>query len=248
MHRNIIFIDTVAGTEVPDTTVMTRVIKMTYPLLESVTVGVNLWDGAMRILGQKYGIGSVRAQLSLHNRYIPSFEFGLSNANDTPDGMNYTFKSGMAPYFKIGGSYNVFYNSSPDYQLLAGLRYGITHFSYDVTNVTVDEGYWGDPAHFSLPRQNATVGYIEVGLGVKVKIARPISLGWEFMYHNIIHQSKTTYGKPMIIPGYGKRNGAFTAAFYIMYTLPLSKTPPPPAGSQRLNNITLQRYEQLSFY
>lgn len=226
---NVIFIDTIAGQEVPDTIVMTKVISMQYPLLESLIIGVNLWDGAMRLLGQQYGLTSVRAQLSLHNRYIPTLEFGMGNADDTPDGMNYTFRSKPAPFLKLGLSYNIFYNSNPDYQLVFGIRYGVSHFSYAVDNVTVDEGYWNDPAHFSLPQQSVTSGYLEAGLGIKVKIARPISLGWDIMYHSIIHESRNRYGRPMIIPGYGKRQGAFTGAFYVMYTLPLSKrsTPPP---------------------
>lgn len=230
---NVILIDTITGTEVVDTTAFAplNVKKMIYPLMESLTVGVNIWDGAMRALGQHYGIGGIRAQLSLHNRYFPMAEVGLGTANDTPDGMNFTYRSSLAPYLKLGIGYNVFYNSNPDYRLIFGLRYGLSNFSYRISDVTVDEGYWGQESKFSIASQRATAGWMEFGAGLHVKIARPISLGWEVMYHSLIHQSHNTYGPPMIIPGYGKRHGAFAAAFYVMYTLGLSKNrPEPPAA------------------
>lgn len=227
---NVILIDTVTGTEVADTTVMPmlNVKKMLYPLMESLTVGVNLWDGAMRALGQHYGLGGVRVQLSLHNRYFPTAEAGVGCAATTPDGMNFTYRSSAAPYLRLGMGYNVFYNSNPDYRLIFGLRYGISHFSYRVDNVTVDEGYWGEASHFALPSQRLTAGWFEAGAGIHVKIARPISMGWEVMYHSLVHESRNTYGPPMIIPGYGKRRGAFAAAFYLMWTIGLSGDRPKP--------------------
>lgn len=235
-NGNVIFIDTIAGTEVADTTVMTRVIGMVYPRFQSLTLGVNVWDGAMRALGQHYGLGSVRASLSLHNRYVPMVEVGLSTANDTPNGNNYTFRSPLAPYFKIGFGYNIFYNSNPDYQLTFGLRYCLTNFSYEVTDVTVDEGYWDDPARFSLPSQRVTAGFFEFAIGLKVKIAGPISLGWDLIYHNRLHESANRYGAPMIIPGFGKRDSKFTANFNVMYTIDLS-------GNRRLNPVPARTEE-----
>ena len=43
------------------------------------------------------------------------------------------------------------------------------------------------------------------------------------MYHSILHESKSAYGNPMYIPGYGKRNGAISGNFSIMYTIPINK-------------------------
>lgn len=220
---NTIFIDTLSGQEVPDTTILPKVKKMEFPLLYGLNFGVDIWDPVMRILGQHYGLASVWAELNLHNRYLPIVEFGFGQANDTPDGMNFTYKSNLAPFFKIGANYNAFYNSNPNYQLNVGIRYGFSPFSYSITDVTVDEGYWGDPAHFSIPSQSATVGFFELVAGVKVKIFGPISMGWMVRYHSIIHESKNTYGQPMYIPGYGKRGSSITGSFSIIYTLPLNR-------------------------
>lgn len=229
---NIVLIDTVSGSEYNDTTILPRVIGMIYPKIHSLTIGVNLWDGVMRALGQQhYGLGSVRATLSIHNRYMPMLELGLSMAKDHPDGRNFTFRSPLAPYMKLGFSYNIFYNSNPDYQLTAGIRYCLTNFSYTVDNVTVDEGYWNDPSNFSIPSQRVTTGYFEAGLSLKVRIGGPISLGWDLLWRGHLHESRTPYGPPMIIPGFGKRESRFGANISIMYTLPLSRPTAEPSDS-----------------
>lgn len=220
---NVVLVDTLTGSEFVDTlAVVPKTTRMQYPLLHAVTVGVNLWDPIMRILGQEYGGAEVWAELSLHNRYKPVVEFGLSAANITPEEMNYTFKSSLAPYFKIGINYNIFYNSNPNYQMNVGLRYGFTTYSYKVVDVTVNEGYWDDPSHFSLPSTRSTAGWLEITAGVKVLIAKPISLGWNIKYSTKLHESAAPYGEPMYIPGFGKRKNPLSVSFNIMYTLELN--------------------------
>lgn len=220
---NVVLVDTVTGTEWVDTTATKTDKKMIYPLIESVTVGVNIWDPVMRVLGSDYGGADVWAELSLHNRYKPVVEFGMGSSDITPDGQNYTFHSPLAPYFKIGLNYNFLYNNNPRYQLYAGVRYAFTPFKYQVKNVTMSPGYWDDPTSFDIPEQSTTAGYFEFLAGVRVDIWKNISLGWSVKYHTILHEGAAHYGKPMYIPGYGKRGGSFTGSFSISYTLPLNK-------------------------
>lgn len=220
---NIVLVDTVTGLEYVDSTALKPDTRNIYPLFHAVTIGVNVWDPAMRLLGQKYGGIDFWGELSLHNRFKPIFVFGMGSCDYSPDASNFTFKSKMAPYFKLGMNYNVFYNSSPDYQLCVGLRYGFSSFSYEVTDITIPDEYWKDPAHFDIPSQSTTAGYIEITAGIKVKIIRNISLGWTLKYHSIANEGSPTYGKPMYIPGFGKRGNALSGEFSIMYTLPLNK-------------------------
>lgn len=222
-HGNTVMVDTVTGLEFVDSTLLKAPPKMEYPLLHEVIAGVNVWEPIMRALGQKYGLGDVWAELSMHNRYFPFFAVGLGTINETPVDKNFTFKSPVAPYFKIGGSYNFFYNSNPDYRLQMGLRYGFTTYKWSALDVTVDEGYWGTPSTYSLKDIGNTAGYLEVTFGIKVKISGNFSAGWTIVYHSILHESKSAYGNPMYIPGYGKRNGAISGNFSIMYTIPINK-------------------------
>ncbi len=217
-----VLVDTISGEEYRDT-ILTTAPKLIYPRFDAVTVGVNVWDPLMRCFGQKYGLIGFWGELSLHNWIKPAVEIGLGSANYTPDDGNYTYKSSIAPYFKIGLNYNFLYNSNPDYSVYAGLRYGVSNFSYEVTDVTMNQGYWDENVSFDIPSQRATVGYFEAMVGIRVKVLGNVSLGWVLKVHRIAHGGKGEYGEPWYVPGYGAKSSLFNASFSVSYTLPLGR-------------------------
>ena len=218
-----ILVDTVTGTEVIDSTALNVVPKMIYPLLHSASVSVDIWDPVMRLLGQKYGLIEFGAEVSLHNRYIPVFEVGLGEANDRPDDNNYTYKSAFAPYFRIGLNYNFLYNSSTDYMAMAGIRYGLSPFSWSVTDVEVDSPYWHEEELMNINSEKVTIGYLMLLFNLRLRIKGPLYLGWTFRYQTILHEPKTPHGEPWYIPGFGTRNSPISGAFSITYTFDLQK-------------------------
>jgi len=224
-NGNIVYVDTVTGREWRDSTVINAKKPMQYPLLHSVSVGVDLWNPLMRAFGQHYGLIDFSAGVSLHNRYKPLVEIGLGTASNTPEGNNFTYKSPLSVYFRIGAEYNFLYNATPDYQFTIGLRYGFAPFSWSVEDITIGNSYWGSDTHPTIPSQTATAGWMEFTAGIRVKLWGPFSAGWTFRVHSILHESNSEHGKPWYIPGYGSRKGAITGSFSIFYTLPLNKTP-----------------------
>lgn len=225
-----VYVDTVTGSEWIDSTSRVRQIpKMEYPLLDALSIGVNIWDPVMRAFGQHYGLADAWVELSLHNRYKPVFEVGLGSSNYSPSGMNFTYRSPASVFFRLGANYNFLYNSNPDYSFYAGARYGIAPFSFSVTDITINSSYWDETSRFDIPSQNVTAGWFELVLGLRVKIAGPISAGWAFKYQQIIHQSKTTFGEPWYIPGFGSRGSSISGSFSIVYTLPLQRANKPNA-------------------
>lgn len=230
---NVVLVDTINGQEVPDSVANGlvpggRVPKMKQPLLHSASVSVDVWDPVMRLFGQKYGLVEFSAEVNLHNRYIPVLEVGLGQTDYTPEENNYTYRVPMTPYFRIGCNYNFLYNSNPDYLVMAGVRFGYSHFNYEVNDVTVSSDYWGETATFNLPRQSCSFTYMQLLFGLRVRVAGPVSMGWYFRYKAKLHESKSRYGDPWYIPGYGSRKGAITGSFYVSYTIPLHKKLPPP--------------------
>lgn len=222
------YVDTITGTEWTDSTLISVIPKMEYPLWDALTVGVNIWDPLMRAFGQKFGGAEAWAELSLHNRYKPVIEMGVGTANNTPSGMNFTYHSPASVYFRIGANYNFLFNSNPDYSVYAGLRLGFSLFSFSVSDVTLNDPYWGEQSTFNIPSQHVTATWGEIVFGIRVKIWGPVSAGWTIKYHSLMHESKATHGKPWYIPGYGSRNGAITGGFSISYTFGLghlNKTP-----------------------
>ena len=226
-NGNIVFIDTVTGVEWRDSTLLPKAPPMKYPLLHALNVGVNIWDPVMRAFGQKYGGADAFVNVSLHNRYLPTFEFGMGKADNTPEGMNFTYKSPLAPYFKIGCDYNFLYNSNPDYQFYAGVRYGFSAFKFSVENVTLDNEYWGDDMTFNIPTASVSAGWFEIGLGLRVKIAGNISAGWGIKYHSVLHQTHPATGDAWYIPGYGTESSSLSCTFNVVYTLPWQKPKAP---------------------
>ncbi len=216
-----IMVDTVTGTEWVDSTMLPKKPKMLYPKIYEVSVGLNLWDPIMRVFGQDYGIGGVDVRLNMFNRYIPTFEIGLGQASHTADEYGYTYRSPLAPYAKLGLDYNFLFNSDPAYQLYGGLRYGFSTFKYEVTGATDPGTYWGDKTTFDIPSQNSSAGWLEVVLGLRVRLWGNISAGWALRYHTILHQSHPVGGDPWYIPGYGTASSPLSGSITISYTIPL---------------------------
>lgn len=53
---NIVLVDTVSGVEWVDTTLVNRKPGMLYPKFESLSVGVDIWDPAMRVMGKNMAL------------------------------------------------------------------------------------------------------------------------------------------------------------------------------------------------
>lgn len=220
---NNIFLDTISGNEWVDSVALAqpKAVGNIYPLLDAVNIGVDLWPALGRAFGQKQGLGGVWARLSLHNRYFIAVEAGVSNANSRPEEMNYTYRSPVSPYFKVGMDYNFFYNSNPDYQVYVLARYGISRFRYSLTDVELTNGYWGTTDRPDIPTQTTTNGFIQIGAGIHVKIWGPIAVGWNFKYQRVVHHSAETYGAPWNVPGMGTRASELGISLSLIYTIPL---------------------------
>lgn len=220
---NKILVDTVTGKEFFDSTATEKKVpRMIYPLFHSASLSLDLFTPAMRAFGTKYGLGEIAAELNLHNRYIPVIEFGLGQAETTPEDNNYTYRSPIAPFFRIGMNYNFLYQSNPDYLIMAGFRYGFTPFSFEITDITQQPGYWDEPLSYSIPSQNVTAGYFQLLLALRVRIIGNLSLGWSVRYQSLLHDSDTPYGNAWYIPGFGARNRTINATFSISYTVSLT--------------------------
>lgn len=220
---NTLLVDTISGNEWVDSIALQqpKAIGNIYPLWDAVSIGVDIWPALGRAFGEDQGLVGIWGRLSLHNRFFPVVEAGLSSAHKTPATMNYTYKSAPAPYFKVGLDYNIFYNSNSDYQAYVMVRYGLTHFTYDVYDVTISDSYWQETDKLSLPAQTSTTGYLEIGAGLIVKLYGPISAGWNIKYHKILHHSAEKYGAPWSVPGFGTRTGSLGVQLSLIYTIPL---------------------------
>ena len=190
-----------------------------YPLLYSANIGFNFFDGVMSLFGQKHSSYDIQGSLSLHNWIEPVVELGLGFADNHPEGSNFRYKNKPSFYGKIGFNYNFMYKSNPDYQVYLGLRFGYTSYNYEITDITINSNYWGQSNHFSILNQKAHTLYGQALAGIKVKIWKWFSLGWNIRYGFKMKQSNGSNSNPWFVPGYG--TGALSASFSLIYTLPI---------------------------
>lgn len=196
--------------------------KPEYPLLYATSIGVNFFDAAMLIAGQKHASFDIWADLSLHNWFFPVVEAGIGYAKNTPDQGNFTYVGKPSFYAKVGLNYNFLYKSNPDYQVYLGLRGCFSSFSYDIKDITINSGYWDQSNRLNILGQRSSVFFGEVLAGIKVKIYKHFSLGWSARFHFKFHTKPGKNSQPWFIPGYGT-NSPITATFSAIYTIPLAK-------------------------
>jgi len=195
-----------------------------YPLLTEASIGLNFGDALLMAFGQKYSSFDISATLNMWNRLQPVLVLGLGRAKDTPEDMNFTYTGKLSPYFKIGANYNFLFKNEPRYNLYAGVRLGFSTFKYDITNVSVNNFYWGESGQsFNLTGVKSHALWGEFLAGIKVGIASNWSLGWEAKFHGIFNYKKNQNGKPWYIPGYGVRTGKWAFGISVYYTIPLNR-------------------------
>jgi len=194
-----------------------------FPPVTDLSVGINLVEPLFMALGQTYASVDVNATLNMWNRLQPTVEVGLGWAKSTPDDMNFTYRGKPSPYFKVGANYNLMFKNSPDYQALIGIRLGYSTFTYDVTDVYYWNSYWNEELAFDLRGEHSHALWGEAGVGLKVKLSGPLSMGWMIRYHGIFNYGKSDHSRPWFIPGYGPRKSSLGFTLGLSYTLPLRR-------------------------
>ena len=194
-----------------------------YPRLTDLAFGINFAEPLFMAFGQTYASADVHATLNMWNRVQPTVEIGLGWAKSTPDDMNFTYRAKPSPYFKIGANYNFLFKSIPDYQIFAGIRLGYSTFAYDVTDVHYINSYWQEDIPFDITGQRSHALWGEAGIGIKVKLAGQLSMGWMIRYHSLFKCADKELSRPWFIPGYGPRNSSLGLSVSLYYTLPLHR-------------------------
>lgn len=194
-----------------------------YPKLTELSLGLNFGDLLMMAFGQKYTSIDLSATLNMWNRFQPVLVVGLGRAKDTPQDMNFTYTGKLSPYFKLGANYNFLFKNEPRYQLYAGVRLGYTTFKYDITDVNINNPYWGETGiNYEMRGVNSNALWGEFLAGLKVGLFSNFALGWEVKFHGMFKEKKNGNGKPWYIPGYGTRNGNWAFGISLYYTIPLN--------------------------
>lgn len=193
------------------------------PLYQSLSVGVEIAGLGSYLLGSDILSSEIAIQANLKNRFMPVLEVGYGKADAINEGNNLHYKT-SSPYFRIGMDYNIFYKKThlPGY-LYAGLRYGMSSFSYDVNGPDMtDPNYGGEISHpYAYSGLKSTACWMEAVLGLKVKIYKGFCMGWSLRYKKRIKVDGHENSIPWYVPGFGKNSGSsFNLMYNLIYNLP----------------------------
>jgi len=155
-------------------------------------------------LGDSYSMeGAI--QFDLKKKYYPVFELGIAGA-DKFSTDNAEFKTNGL-FGRIGIDMNMVKkkkDSKPTSNLfLAGVRFGMSHFAYDITNIQIPDEYWGGTETINYTNQISTKVWFEVVAGVRVEIVKNIFMGWTVRNKNLLGTDISGAVFPAYIPGYG---------------------------------------------
>lgn len=196
-----------------------------FPTYNGCSIGLNFADAIMMAAGQKHASFDLRADVSIHNWFFPVIEAGFGFADSRPEAGNFKYVCPPSLYLKAGMNYNFLYKSNPDYQVFVGLRAGFSAFSYHIDDITLSSSYWNQEATFNISDQRLTAFWGEAVAGLKVKIYRNISLGWDLRYRFKFHFSQPSNSQPWFVPGYGA-SSPLRLCFSIYYSVNKKKRNP----------------------
>lgn len=203
-------------------------------ILKNDTVSCNLLDirgisvstdvfGYAYSLIEDYISSEVAVELNLGNKYYPVFEFGYGSTDFTDETFGIKYKS-SAPYFRVGLNYN-FTNKkgeAPRKNYLYGLaRFGWTKPKYDVSTPPITDPVWGGEVPLDIKDATGSYCWIELGIGVKVRIWKNFSMGWSIRYKARMHKTGDSNSYIWYAPGFGNsRHTTFGGTYSLTYDIP----------------------------
>lgn len=203
--------------------------KYRYPLFNGLNVSIDIFDPLYDLFLSNHASYEAQAMIDLHHRFFPLGAFGMGYADEksnngiefsTGQKQEFTFKSEMSPFLKLGMAYNLRYNSTkPDDLYMVFARYGIAHSKADLTNIYYASSNWDDVHLPDLLDQKYTTQWLEAGVMLKVQLIKHVSLGWDLYAKIKISQSGTENGKPAFVPGYGDCSSLFGFNFRVYYDI-----------------------------
>lgn len=187
-----------------------------------VNVSTDVFGYAYSIL-EDYTSGEVALELNLGNKYYPIVEVGYGSCDFTDETFGIHYKS-AAPYYRMGLNYN-FSNKrgkAPKKSFIYALgRFAFTRADYDVKTPAITDPVWGGESSLDLKGVNGFYSWIELGVGVNVKIWKQLRMGWSIRYKARLNQVTGSNSRMWYIPGFGNsRHTTFGGTYSIIYEIP----------------------------
>ena len=204
-----------------------------FPLYNGLIVSADIYGLGASVFGSDFLSSEIAVEANLKNRFFPVVEIGFGTTDAWSErGTNY---KSSAPYFRIGMNYNTMYKKGNPNYLYVGVRYGFTSFSYDVistpaidpifggsmVNPSLTDNIWGGSVAFDHRGLKASMGWLELVVGIRTKVYKDFYMGWSLRYKRSMNTSLSDFGDPWYVPGYGEYgSNRFGLTYSLIYKLP----------------------------
>ena len=183
----------------------------------------DIFGCAYSLIGE--GISTeVAAELNFGNRLYPTAEFGWAWCNTTDESSGIKYRTN-APYYRAGFNYNFLTkkdNPNPKHYIYGLVRVGWTNFRYDVNTPPITDPVWGGEVALDLKNVEGACLWGEIGVGIKVEIAKGFKMGWSVRYKARITEKQAGNSRMWYIPGYGiNRSTCFGGTYNLIYDIPI---------------------------
>jgi hypothetical protein len=194
-----------------------------------VRVGVDLFKLTRGLYDSNYKGIELVGDYRLTKKYYLAAELGSENKTTEDDRLNTTTKG---TYIKAGFDYNAYENWLDMENIISiGLRGGVSTFSQQLNSYKIYNAnpYWGEMPWITSGKtfSGLTAGWIEVVLGVKVKVYNNIFVGFSLQMHTLVYDKKPSDDfENLYIPGFNRTYaGNFVAGlnYTVTYFVPLYK-------------------------
>lgn len=190
------------------------------PLYNGISIGMDLFGIGSKLFGGDFLSSEVSIDANLKNRFFPVIEIGYGHTDATDDDYGIHYKS-SAPYARIGLDYNTMSKKRSDSFLFVGMRYGFTAFKYDVQAPDLQDPIWGGSVPFNYNGISSRAHWMELLVGIKVKIVKNFRMGWTLRYKARFSVKDDINSTPWYIPGYGSNKSTnFGFTYNLIYKLP----------------------------
>lgn len=151
----------------------------------------------------------VQLDVNLFRRIFPIFEMGYATAQkESLLGIVYDTK---APFFRFGLNYGLLKPFKDDGSVrsvqcypFVGVRYALSPVTYNISNIIVEDDYWGTSSLENLNNKLSYAGWIEAVGGVRVDLFKGLTIGWSVRFKTLLHTSAPDKSYLWYVPGYGK--------------------------------------------
>jgi hypothetical protein len=181
-------------------------------VFRGLSVHADVGSPIISLLGGYARSYEVQLDVNLYRRLYPIFEMGYATAKkEAITGIVYDTR---APFFRVGLNYGLLKPFKDDGSSrsvksypFVGLRYAMSPVTYNLSNVEINDEYWGTAAIEDFRNNVKYAGWMEVVGGVRVDLFKGLTMGWSVRLKTFLHTSAPEKSYVWYVPGYGKSSG-----------------------------------------